>query len=158
MKKTKSRKRVVLKLILRAFFTALGWVLLTSAFGLIQLWIMIGIALYVERVEDTIRSLMLNGGVLFFIMALVTSIATDYYFDQSISLPRWLEGIIFLVFPLITGIYVSYSYTAFFFLKEQNINYAVVSLSQQLALIWTVLYALVAKFIQFLEPSWRSIR
>lgn len=148
---SKNKRPLPIQRTLKALGASIAWTVMASGVGLTQLWITVGIYSLDKQSNYEFSATIRDGSLLFFIMAIITTIAIDYYFDQSTELPRWVDGIIFFIFPFITGIFVTTSYVALHFLESESINYDLVSTIQMIAIVMTIFYALLVKFISFLK-------
>ena len=77
---------------LKALGASIAWTVMASGVGLTQLWITVGIYSLDKQSNYEFSATIRDGSLLFFIMAIITTIAIDYYFDQSTELPRNREG------------------------------------------------------------------
>lgn len=63
----------------------LYWSILIVVFGLVQLWVNIGISLYNNPINSSIYVFLKDGVLLFFVLAITISVTLDYYFDDEKS-------------------------------------------------------------------------
>jgi hypothetical protein len=82
-------------------------------------------------------------------MAIVATIAIDYFFSGFPRLPRGIEAVIFGFVPFVTATFVSISYAVMYVVESKLIDYDVASQLQMIAMIMAIVYSLVAKSVHF---------
>lgn len=83
------------------FLNSLMWCFLTMFFGLLQVWFVLAIHHSIlVNVLVPAKTLFMDGALLFFSTAVVSSLAVDYsYFSKKLTKNTLLERIMFVVFP-----------------------------------------------------------
>jgi hypothetical protein len=131
-----------------SFVKSLGWLLLTVGFGLLQLWLNITSSTIIKGVELNEGKILMDGVLLFFITALVTTITIDYYFAK-LEYPKWAVGILFVLFPLLIILVSTWLYGMCFRKTYSDININTLKGYEYSLFVMTALYALFAKTLQF---------
>lgn len=149
MELVKSLTKKLNKKYILALLASLAWTLIASVVGLTQLWVTILIFSFDKNKGYDYWQTIRDGSLLFFVMAIMTAIVVDYYFDYSMKFRRWLEGLVFSLFPFITGVFVATSYAALHLIESESINDSIALQMQAYAIAMTIIYALVVKFLHF---------
>lgn len=138
---------------IKAVIASLMWTLLTSLFGLTQVWVTI-IVSYVRIDKSYSFSVAFqDGSLLFFVMALVTAITIDYNFSEDLQMPQALRSFVFTVTPLIIGILSIGVYVSLYTADEGQVDYETLANIQIVTIALTLLYALGAKFLIFFNKE-----
>jgi hypothetical protein len=86
------------------FWSNLGkgvsWMFLTTMFGLLQLWLILGHNLVVKEDILTYNQVLLDGFLLFFITAIVSTISVDFFLSDLVF-SRIIVGLLFVLYPLV---------------------------------------------------------
>ncbi|HEV7925096.1 MAG TPA: hypothetical protein VGR14_07075 [Verrucomicrobiae bacterium] len=141
----------------KAFLKAGLWTLLTSFFGLLQLWIVMVLSALILRssfsLSDAVYQAMREGVVLFLVSAIVVTITIDYYFDKELQFPKWLTGVLFSAVPVIAMVVIAAAYSAVRLADSQSINENAAIRWQIWAFGVTFLYAVEVKYLTYLKHS-----
>ncbi|OTE96092.1 hypothetical protein BCS42_01240 [Crenothrix sp. D3] len=129
---------------------------MTGFFGLLQVWLILAIH-YVILVNAPVQSktLFMDGALLFFSTAVVSSLAVDYYYFSKNKLieNHSLEHIMFSVFPflIITASILLFvtCYMIDITKSEIKINQSSVSSIELVIITCTLIYAFCIKLITF---------
>jgi hypothetical protein len=141
--------------VLKAAVKAITWTALTTALGLIQVWLTLFVVKLVPSKPFNLQRLLHDGVLLFFIMAIVATITIDFYHGKSFRLPLWIHGVLFAFVPFVTALFVAGTYAALFLADSSLVDAGVLVASQELALVLVVVYATGAKYLMFLSQEER---
>jgi hypothetical protein len=139
---------------LQALAKSVTWTLLSAFIGLAQIVLLYALTRLVKTAvfPDIIR----DGVLLFVAMAFIAGITLDYWVGNEPGLPRWGVGLLFALFPFLIGFFVAGSYVAMFLVSPTDVNYDVCRSAQYWALAVSFLYAIVCKFMVYLQASIRE--
>lgn len=141
-------------LIMKALWSCSRWTFFTTVFGLVQVWLLLGISSLSINKSYTLSEAVLNGDFVALTMALTAAVMLDYYIPKSITLPGWLDKLLFVVSPILVALVATIVFVALHTLEPNDINFEMAG-SWELALFtFGIIYALVIKFILFLD-YWR---
>ncbi|MGB0385124.1 MAG: hypothetical protein ACPGWR_09900 [Ardenticatenaceae bacterium] len=138
---------------IKAVIASLMWTLLTSLFGLTQVWVTIVVSYVRIDKSYSFWAAFQDGSLLFFVMALVTAITIDYNFSENLQIPQALRSLVFTVTPLIIGILSIGVYVSLYTADEGQLDYESLANIQIIIIILTWLYALGAKFLIFFNKE-----
>ncbi|MBV0934930.1 hypothetical protein [Marinobacterium weihaiense] len=134
---------------MKGLVSSLFWLFLTVLFGLLQLWILLGYDQANSEFSLDLDKLLLDGVLLFFCCALVSSITIDYHFDKTIELPKWASGILFSFFPfVIVGLSI-WLFTASYIIPKDKIELEFIGSVNYIILTMTCLYTVATKSLTF---------
>lgn len=142
-----------LKPLIKAFIASLMWTLLTSLFGLTQVWVTIIVSYIRIDKSYSFSTAFQDGSLLFFVMALVTAITIDYNFSENLQIPQVLRSLVFTVTPLIIGILSIGVYVSLYTADKGEVDHESMANIQIIIIILTLLYALGAKLIIFFNKE-----
>ncbi|MGB0386398.1 MAG: hypothetical protein ACPGWR_16430 [Ardenticatenaceae bacterium] len=134
-----------------ALLGSLAWTVTASVVGLAQLWVTILIFSFDKNKNYDYSQTIQEGSLLFFVMAIMAAIVVDYYFDPNMKFNPWLEGLLFSFIPFLTGVFVATSYAALHLIGPGSIDDSMAGQMQVYAIAITILYALLVKFLHFLN-------
>jgi nucleoside phosphorylase len=130
------------------------WCILTTFFGLFQVWITITVhQIILLDVPLPPKKLFMDGAFLFFSTAVITSLAVDYYYLSKRAILPEIEHLAFVAFPflivlssliLFMGCYMSDIPG-----HEMKINQNAVGWGENFVIITTLIYAFVIKWATF---------
>lgn len=133
---------------LKIFIKATSWTFFTVLFGLLHAWLFLAKQIFGNNNIDASHKLIIEGGFLFFVTGIVTSIALDF-FHSRIRLNKSLEAFLFVLFPVI----IMLLSTALFLIGleniEKNFDYKTLLNIQYIIGALTLLYSIIAKSIIF---------
>ncbi|PPK72359.1 hypothetical protein B0F88_104153 [Methylobacter tundripaludum] len=90
------------------------WTILIVVFGLMQLWVDIGVSLYNEPKDATLYFFVKDGVLLFFTLAVTIGVTLDYFFDDEKSkLGNLWKATAFAFMPIAIMSFVITSYLIF---------------------------------------------
>lgn len=134
---------------MKGVFSSFLWLILTILFGLLQLWILLGYDQANSEFVLNTNKLILDGVLLFFCSALVSSITIDYHFDKSVELPKWASGILFSFFPfIIVGLSI-WLFTASYIIPSEKIELDFIKSINYIIVTMTALYTITTKSLTF---------
>lgn len=142
---------------LKAFVKSWSWVILTTVFGLLQLWLTLGSNLLVRTFNISYEKIFFDGVLLFFVTAVVSALVTDYYLS-NLFYPRWATGILFGFFPSIIivvsvwlfGICIGKEIQDIDLQVIKGLEYAVLFITLIYAVLFmTLIYTVIVKFLEF---------
>jgi len=132
-----------------ALAKAIGWTAVVSGVGLVQIWVLFLMKIFTLHFE--MPNLIRDGVLLFFVMALVAATAIEYYFSDEPRLSRGVEGVLFILIPLVTVLFVVAAYAGTYLVGEANFNSVSAAKAQYWSLAIGLLYGVVAKGIVYLN-------
>lgn len=121
---------------------------MSAFFGLLQIWLTIGASFIIR--DFSYDDFFLNGSLLFFVTAIVTSLATDYYLSKR-PYPELLETAAFTLFPGIIIIVSVWLFGVCLGKDSQEIYLPELRSTEYAILFMTGVYALAVKFFGFEE-------
>jgi hypothetical protein len=145
---------------LRGFFEALGlgllWSSIAAIFGLLQLAILWGRPHLLTQEKFDLVKIVLDGVLLFFATALVSSVTLDYYFTTQVRYSKLLEGLIVNLIP--SGIILSavWLYITTYGKAHEELLIDVLNRDQATLVIASVVYAWGIKALLFFNERNRE--
>ncbi|XLS30106.1 hypothetical protein ACJD0Z_04595 [Flavobacteriaceae bacterium M23B6Z8] len=124
------------------------WMILTILFGLLQLWLVLGRNLVVRKDILTYETIILDGVLLFFITAIVTTISVDY-FHSNMNFSKRVVGFLFVLYPLLI---ILSSVSLFYMMLENSmddLDFKTIESFQYALITMTVIYAISTKAFKF---------
>lgn len=121
---------------------------LTAMFGLLQLWLILGHNLVVKENILTYNQVLLDGFLLFFITAIVSTISVNFFLSDLIF-SRVIVGLLFVLYPTVIMImciglfYISHDKSQ----VELELN--TIEAVQLTLITMTVIYAISTKTLKF---------
>jgi len=125
------------------------WFLLTLFFGLLQSWIILGEGYLVNNIpfDDEFENLFMNGALLFFSTAIISSLTLDYFLLRRVEYSKPVTGIMFVLFPTIVLILCISLFLIIHNLEPNSIKFDTV-LNLELGLLTvTGIYAIIVKIM-----------
>lgn len=136
----------------KALFKSFVWIMLTILFGLLQLWLVLGSSLLIRTFNVSYEKIFLDGVLLFFVTAVVTALATDYYFSDR-PYPGWAETIMFAFFPFVIIVLSVWLFGICLGREDLDIDIEGLKNVEYAVLFMTFIYAIVVKFIEFFHEE-----
>jgi len=138
------------------------WCGLTVIFGLLQVWFVFSIH-GILNIPLPPKKLFLDGALLFFSTAVVSSLAFDYHYltqKDVLGWPKPLKDIMFVLFPLVVllsaltlfgACYISDIYAPYILdnALKKEINQTVVDVMERAVISATLIYAFIVKLVTF---------
>lgn len=140
-----------MKVVLKALWDSIVWLLLTIAVGLIQIWLYWIISITVNNITFGIDKYFNEGIFLIFSMTLVASIYFDIHFVEKQTSRIMTNSIVFKLFPWVIVGMVTLSTVLNQVLPPDKINPMGVQLMQFSALVLAMCYSFVYKYLLFIE-------
>ena len=140
------------KIRIKAFLKAVLWIVLSSSFGLLQLWIVLLLSKFSHSAFSVSVTEAINEGVILFLLSgIVATTAIDYYFSPDLKFPKWVEGICFALFPVIAMFLIVVAYSATHSPTPTSLGDEKVFRWQLFCCGITVIYAVVVKYLTFIK-------
>ena|SRR5689334_16981187 len=134
---------------IRCIGSALLWASLTTAMGLLQLWLNLASEALQPpgaKMTVTFASILSEGALLFFSMTLVATLASDIVFSDRDKLQKPVLFIFFFLVPVFAAIFVTWAYMLILF---SHLDFTVLQALQYSAGSFAVIYAVAVKTYQF---------
>lgn len=126
---------------------SLFWLLLTTFFGLLQLWLIFAYDYLTSQETLTYNSVLLNGSMIFFITAIVTTISVDFFLSK-LKFSRFTETSLFVLFPVIIIISSIFLF-CICLLKPDVVDIKLLGSCEAALIIATIIYAVTTKTLKF---------
>jgi len=142
----------------RSLGKSLLWSILTSFFGLFQVWIILLMGLALKGEKIPCDALTMGGALLFFSTAIVWSLTIDYHlslktFNSNIS--QLTANIIFSVFPTIMFGVCLWLFTVCYGRIPDEIHSDFISSIEQAVFSMTIVYAFIIKTFDFYKEEYK---
>jgi vacuolar-type H+-ATPase subunit I/STV1 len=136
----------VLKILRNSFL----WLILTLIFGLLQVWLVLVHSLIVKSKVFPFEQFVVNGALLFFATAIISSITVDYLLSKkTANYFKPFDVIMFIVFPLL----ILLCCVALFYMSYdeplKNLEFELLCFTELAILVMTFCYAIFVKFQAF---------
>jgi hypothetical protein len=128
---------------------SLVWAIGTIVFGLLQMWIVWGHSIYVKTKVFPFEEFIINGSLLFFATAIIASVTIDYLLSRKIMVFTLLEGILFMVFPLVMIGFCVWLFSISYDETIKNVEFELIYSTEQIILFLTFLYGIFVKYHAF---------
>ena len=132
------------------------WTLLMAVFGLLQFWVNWGIAKVSRPESSSFFDLTKDGGLLFFVVAVIVGISIDFHFDAKKSgdgaLWKTLPFVFLPMFVLVIAI-VAYIFSSTYGVESYRDEFELVNI---IGLMLTSIYALIGKTYLFYSSGCRD--
>jgi hypothetical protein len=138
-----------IKMLLMAIGRAIIWILSNVIFGLLQVWIIVFLAFCITTGSIKMESIIQDGVLLIFASTLIAGIVIDNFLCRRALISRWIEGIIFYIFPMIIFLLVLVPYLILRIADTNIIDNSFITNTTILALIGSIFHALCVKIIQY---------
>jgi hypothetical protein len=126
-----------------------SWFTLTVISGLFLSLVIFVIHLFIPFEDDLYQKLVIEGGILSFSIAMVSSLTIDYYIFSRpfFSSERWNKT----AFKIIPGIIIGACLFLFLlcYLKPNEITFDVMFYAQMVILLFATIYAIIIKSVAF---------
>jgi len=135
--------------LIKVIFKSLVWVFGTIIFGLLQLWLVWGSSLYDTTVTFTLEKFIIDGALLFFVAAIITSVTIDHLLSKKNTCCSVLEILLFIVFPFIILIFVVWLFAICYGKPIENLDYELIFATEVVLLIIAFIYSFFIKLHAF---------
>jgi len=126
--------------------------ILTIIFGLLQLWLVLGYNLVVIDNMISYEEIFLEGFLLFFITAIVSTITVDFFLSDIIF-SRLIVGILFVLLPCII-LFISVGVFCVIVSKSKSeLDVQVIETLQLVLITMTVVYGISIKTLKFQKAN-----
>jgi hypothetical protein len=133
----------------KAMWDSFQWSLFTLFFGLLQIWIIMGEHLLSnsQSGETIFEPIMMGGALLFFSVAIVSSLTVDHYISQEAFSTQDFSA--FFLFPMVIIILSIVVFFACFGKSHVDVNFELVVNVELIILVTTMLYAFGIKYSDY---------
>jgi hypothetical protein len=133
----------------KAMWDSFQWCLFTLLFGLLQIWIILGWYLLSKlQLEETIfEQIIMGGALLFFSVAIVSSLTVDHYLSQETFSSKDFSA--FFLFPMVIIISSIVVFFSCFGKSSGEVNFELVVNAELIILFTTMLYAFGIKYSDY---------
>jgi len=142
-------KEKISKISLIALTKSFFWAIGTIIFGLLQLWLVLGMTVYDKTKIFPFQEFLMDGALLFFVTAIIASVTIDYLLSKKNSCCKSLEIILFIVFPFIVLIFIVWLFSISHDKPIKDIEFELLYTTEQILLIITFIYSFVVKYQAF---------
>ena len=138
---------------LTAIWKSFFWFMLTLFFGLFQIWLVLGINNLIPTNELFFEKFIIDGALLFFSIAIVSSLTIDYHvFSRGIFNWNDFTLFMFLIFPIAIVFLCALFFTACH-LRAEDIDINIVFYTEIAIFTITFLYTIVVKSFTFCKDQ-----
>lgn len=130
------------------FGKGVSWVFLTAMFGLLQLWLILGHNLVVKENILTYNQVLLDGFLLFFITAIVSTISVDFFLSDLIF-SRLIVGLLFVLYPIVIMIMCIGLFYISLDKSQVELELNTIEAVQFTLITMTIIYAISTKTLKF---------
>ncbi len=123
------------------------WLLVTTFFGLLQLWIIIGLSNLLKDYDISYSQILIDGPFLFFTSAMAASITTDYHFGENKISSNFFSGFLFVFFPVVILVTCIVLFVGCYGKHVGQIDINFLRNVEFALLFMTLVYALISKII-----------
>lgn len=136
---------------MKAVQKGLSWFVLTLFFGMFQVWLTLLLHIFVTSPFDSLfHKFILDGAILFFSIAVVSSLTIDYYiFSKGIFPWDWFNIFMFIVAPIIIVFFGSILFAVCYLTPTEKINFRLVFYADSIIFIATLLHTVAVKATTF---------
>jgi hypothetical protein len=133
----------------KAMWDSFQWSIFTLLFGLLQIWIIMGWDLLSNpQLEETIfEQIMMGGALLFFSVAIVSSLTVDHYISQETFSTQDFSA--FFLFPMVIIISSIVVFFSCFGKSSGEVNFELVVNAELIIISTTMLYAFGIKYSDY---------
>jgi len=134
---------------IKAMWDSFQWSIFTLLFGLLQIWIIIGWYLLSNvQLEETIfEQIIMEGALLFFSVAIVSSLTVDHYISQETFSAQDFSA--FFIFPMVIIISSIVVFFSCFGKSSGEVNFELVVNAELIIISTTMLYAFGIKYSDY---------
>lgn len=136
-----------------SFGKGLLWTSFTVIFGLLQLWIVLANGAVITTYNVNFDRIILDGTLLFFTSAVVSSICTDYYLGNKCKLNKIASSIIYFIYPILVLICCVWLFSLNFSEHKNSLDITQIKNIQLTIIVSTILYAITTKAIIFFQED-----
>ena len=134
--------------LVKKIFSGSLWVFLTMSFGLMQIWFLIGSSYIVKDYQFNHDLFLLDGGLVFFSSALVSSITIDYHLYSKNSYNKIIDAFMFYFFPMLIIITSVWLFSIIFQKNISDVEIEVIKGLEYSIVTSSLIYSFACKIIE----------
>ncbi len=144
---------VVSKMFIKAFWKSFIWILLIILFGLMQLWLRICSSYVRKDILFSFEKILLDGVIVFFVTAIITTITIDFYFSKKRVYPKWAVGFMFGLFPCIIVLASAWLFGICLGQGNEVLNTHVIKSIEYVIITMSFIYSIAVKILKFYQDE-----
>jgi len=134
---------------------AITWTCMTALFGLLQVWLILATSFVLvgESLSTNFDKLFLDGALLFFSIAIVSSLTIDHHLSQRTFQSDLFDKFMFTFFPVMILIVCVWLFTTCFGKQENELNFVFVQILECFIFFMALIYGFIVKISAFNQEA-----